>query len=310
MTLFFAVIAHAIVVLGVVFKPEDKDASASSTLDVILVQHRSERAPEAIDFLAQHNQDGGGESDEAARPATPLPSPFTAPEAQIVAASPPASPALAAPAPEPELLEPAAAPPSEAPKPILALAADPAAAEVASPVEPRPVPRRKPDPPPEPAPSLAESAPTQTLDAAALVERSLAMASLAAELDQRLQAYAERPRRKWISARTREYKYASYMEAWRIKVERIGNLNYPDEARRRKLSGNLLLEVALNADGSLNEVILRRSSGHRVLDDAAIRIVKLAAPFAPLPDSILEETDILHIERTWRFLSSNRFAGG
>ena len=98
------------------------------------------------------------------------------------------------------------------------------------------------------------------------------------------------------------------MEAWRTKVERIGNLNYPDEARRQKLSGNLLLDVALNADGSINEIVLRRSSGFTVLDDAAIRIVELAAPFAPLPKSIREETDILHIQRTWQFLRGNRLA--
>ena len=134
------------------------------------------------------------------------------------------------------------------------------------------------------------------------------MASLSAELDQRLNAYAKRPKRKWISVRTREYKYASYMEAWRAKVERVGNLNYPNEARRKRLSGSLLLEVALNPDGSINAIELRRSSGHRVLDEAAVRIVKLAAPFAPFPKNILQETDILHIERTWRFLSSNQFA--
>ena len=137
---------------------------------------------------------------------------------------------------------------------------------------------------------------------------SLAMASLSAEVDRRLEAYAKRPRRKWVSASTREHHYAAYMEAWRAKVERVGNLNYPDEARRRALSGNLLLDVALRADGRVESITVRRSSGHKALDDAAIRIVKLAAPFARLPKKIREETDILHIERTWRFLSSNRFA--
>ena len=96
------------------------------------------------------------------------------------------------------------------------------------------------------------------------------------------------------------------MEAWHAKVEKIGNLNYPDEARRKKLSGSLMLDVALNPDGTINEIVLRRSSGHRVLDDAAIRIVRLAAPFARFPDDIREETDILHIERTWQFLGSNQ----
>ena len=139
------------------------------------------------------------------------------------------------------------------------------------------------------------------------MSRSLAIAALSAEIDRKLRAYAERPRRKWISARTREHKLAAYMDAWRRKVERIGNLNYPDEAARRGLSGNLLLEVAIKSDGTVEEIVLRRSSGERVLDEAAIRIVKLAAPFSKFSESIGEEVDILHIERTWIFLSDNRF---
>ena len=128
-----------------------------------------------------------------------------------------------------------------------------------------------------------------------------------AEIDRRLKAYAKRPKRKWVTARTKEHKYAAYMEAWRQKVERIGNLNYPDEARRANLSGNLLLDVALRPDGSVEEIILRRSSGKKVLDDAAIRIVNLAAPFPRFPRAVAEEVDILHVQRTWQFLSGNRF---
>ena len=137
--------------------------------------------------------------------------------------------------------------------------------------------------------------------------RAQVIESLSAALDERLQAYAERPRRKWITAGTREHAYAAYMEAWRRKVERVGNLNYPNEARRRGLSGTLSLDVALNADGSVAEVLLRRSSGERVLDEAALRIVELAAPFARFPAAILEEVDVLHIERTWVFSSRNEF---
>ena len=98
------------------------------------------------------------------------------------------------------------------------------------------------------------------------------------------------------------------MEAWRAKVERIGNLNYPDEARRRSLSGKLVLDVAIRPDGTLKSVMVKRSSGHPVLDDAAVRIVRLAAPYAAFPSTFKDEIDILHIERTWRFLASNRLA--
>ena len=137
--------------------------------------------------------------------------------------------------------------------------------------------------------------------------RAQVIESLSAALDERLQAYAQRPRRKWITAATREHAYAAYMEAWRRKVERVGNLNYPNEARRRGLSGTLSLDVALNADGSVAEVLLRRSSGEEVLDEAALRIVALAAPFARFPRAIREEVDVLHIERTWVFSSRNEF---
>ena len=320
MTVFLAIAAHLVVILGVTFVQEDRSLRRAATLDVILVQRSSETEPEKADFLAQANQDGGGDHDATERPSTPLPSPLTSPEPALVSASPPVPPAQ----PSPQNVQPTPmkaelAPPAPAPKPVVAQDKAPAeqkvvvasksaaesetrqrsAAETANPEAPEL----------ESAPE-AESRPqpTETVSAAALVNRSLAMASLNAEINQRLKAYAERPRRKWITARTREHKYAAYMEAWRQKVERIGNLNYPDEARRRHLSGNLLLDVALNPDGSINEISLRRSSGERVLDDAAVRIVKLAAPYAKFPDAIREDdVDILHIERTWQFLTGDRF---
>ena len=111
----------------------------------------------------------------------------------------------------------------------------------------------------------------------------------------------------WISARTREHEFAAYLDAWRRKVERVGNLNYPDDAARRGLSGDLLLEVALNPDGTVEDIALRRSSGQRILDEAAVRIVHLAAPFERFPEAIAREVDILHIQRTWVFHANRRF---
>ncbi len=320
MTVFLAVAAHLVVILGITFVQEDRSLRRAATLDVILVQKSSEAAPEKVDFLAQANQDGGGDHDTTERPSTPLPSPLTGPEPALVSASPPVPPAEPTPRstlPEPMKAE--LAPPAPAPKPVLAQDQAPAENKVEVAMKAAPdssanerSPREKTDPKSRERASKSEPEsrpqPTETVSAAALVNRSLAMASLNAEINRRLKAYAERPRRKWITARTREHKYAAYMEAWRQKVERIGNLNYPDEARRRNLSGNLLLDVALNPDGSINEITLRRSSGERVLDDAAMRIVKLAAPYAKFPDAIREDdVDILHIERTWQFLSGDRF---
>ena len=140
-----------------------------------------------------------------------------------------------------------------------------------------------------------------------LASRGEEIARLNAKLVADTAAFASRPRRKTISASTQEYRYASYLEAWRRKVEAIGNLNYPEEARRRKLYGNLILQVGVRADGTLEEVRVLRSSGSTLLDEAAVRIVHLAAPFAPFPPDIRQETDFLDITRTWQFLSNNRF---
>ncbi len=156
---------------------------------------------------------------------------------------------------------------------------------------------------PEALPAAPSSDPVNALGEAS---RTRLIDDLSAEIDQRLTAFEARPRRKWITARTREHAYAAYMEAWRKTVERIGNLNYPPEARSRGLSGSLSLDVALNADGTVAGILLRRSSGEKVLDEAAKRIVELAAPFAEFPPAIRAEVDILHIERTWRFSSGNR----
>ncbi len=151
----------------------------------------------------------------------------------------------------------------------------------------------------EPTPSAAE-----------LIERSLEMVGLDNRIEQWATSDSNEPKHTFISARTREHKYANYMAAWVAKVERVGNLNYPDRARRKGVSGTLLLDVALNSDGSIQTIKLLRSSGTEVLDDAAVRIVKLAAPFAPFPPEIRKETDILHITRTWEFLKTHRLHGG
>lgn len=289
--LLLAALAHLALVFGVSFSPPPRPQPGRNTLDIVLVASKSEKTPEKADFLAQASQDGGGESEAPQRPAAPVVAPFVAPEAVVPASAPPTPP------PEPVQERAAPAPP------VL----DQAEAERQVPVEvaeqraPEPTPRpptERPKAPPAPRP--------ERLSADLLVARSLEMASLNAEIDRRLKAYAERPVRKFISARTREYKYAAYMEAWRAKVERVGNLNYPDEARRQKLAGHLLLDVALNPDGSVNDIQLRRSSGHKVLDDAAIRIVRMAAPFPAFPPDIEQEVDILHIERTWQFIDGGQ----
>ena len=267
-TIVFAVLAHLIFILGVTFVREDRSERRVATLDVVLMPLRAEAAPDHPDYLSQANQDGGGDNVEKVRPEAPPPTPLVEGEPAMAAS-------IAAGAPVRT---------EEAPRDI-----DTTSNSV-------------------PAPTSI-SPPVRISDTAPLASRSRSreIAALSAEIERKLRKYAQRPRRKWISARTREHEFAVYMDAWRRKVEQVGNLNYPDEAVRRRLSGSLLLEVALNPDGTVENIALRRSSGRHILDAAAVRIVRLAAPFARFPDGIAEEVDILHIQRTWIFHSGNRF---
>ncbi len=139
-----------------------------------------------------------------------------------------------------------------------------------------------------------------------LIERSMEMVNLNEQLNESMQAYAHRPRHIYVSARTQEYKYANYMSEWVKKVERVGNLNYPDEARRAGLTGKLIMDVTMNADGTVRNISIMRASGHKVIDEAAKRIVNLAAPFPPFPEDIRKDADIMHITRTWEFSTSNQ----
>ncbi|OGT30109.1 MAG: hypothetical protein A2W28_10550 [Gammaproteobacteria bacterium RBG_16_51_14] len=320
LTLSMAIIIHAVIVLGVTFAEEDTIKPRYDTMEIILVQQSSEQ-PEEADFLAQANLEGGGDVDEEVNPAAPMPAPFPGPEPELTAPqplqTPPPAPAEA-PAPEKPVAQPAPAPSHV----MEQLAVEKVSSEETLPVQnekpvkteekPRPQEKTKPeqantdkvaDQPPVREQLATPPAPSATT----LLTNSFKIASLSAEIKRKLEAKAKRPRRKFISATTKEYRYASYMEAWRAKVERVGNLNYPEAARKQDLSGSLILDVALNADGSINQITIRRSSGQKILDDAADRIVQLASPFAPFPEQIREETDILHITRTWQFLNNRDF---
>ena len=277
---FFAVLAHLIVILGVTFAHEDRPKRHATTLDVVLVPVSAAEVPDRPDYLAQANRDGSGESTETVRPETPPPAP-------------------------PAALEPTPA--------NLSAEAVTGAAFGMSADESRPVDRATTSASVPMTATIVEDGPVESLppvrgtDADPPVSRSVELAALSAELERKLRSYPERLRRKWISARTREDRFAAYMDAWRRKVERTGNQSYPEEALQRGLSGSLLLEVALNPDGTVKDIVLRRSSGLQVLDDAAVRTVRLAAPFDRFPESIADEVDVLHIERTWIFHSDNRF---
>ena len=144
-------------------------------------------------------------------------------------------------------------------------------------------------------------------NAADIMNRSTAIARLEAQIAREMEEYQQRPRRRFIGARTQEYRFARYIEDWRVKIERIGELNYPQAARDQRIYGSLVVTVSIRSDGSLEGADINRSSGQRLLDEAALRIVKLAAPFSPFPADIAKDTDILGITRTWIFTRSDQF---
>lgn len=278
LTAFASALIHLVIILGVSFTVPDSESQPEPmpTLEITLVNTRSDSEPEKADFLAQSNQDGGGDSDKPLIARSPLPiepKPITSeklPVARIAAQ-------------QGRQVEPTTQ---------LLTQKQEQALTVVMP-DPQTPPKRKEQP--EQKQGLVQNLASQK-------ERS----RLSAEISQFWEEYQKRPRRKFLSARTKEYKYATYMEAWRIKVESVGNLNYPEQAKKLKLNGQLVLDVEIRANGSLHAISVIRPSGHKVLDDAAVRIVRLSAPFDPFPPAIRKDVDIIHITRTWQFVRGNK----
>lgn len=131
-------------------------------------------------------------------------------------------------------------------------------------------------------------------------QRALEMKRLQAQIADNIRQYNERPRKHFFSPKTSPYEFAIYEEAWRTRVEQIGNQNYPPELKG-KIYGKLRLTVYIKADGTIDEVEIDRSSGSTVLDRAAIKLLRMAAPFSPFPSEIQKKVDILAITRTWVF---------
>jgi protein TonB len=264
-TLALAAIVHGVLILGIGFTHEDA-APVVPTLDVILTQTRTEAPPKHADFLSEANQQGGGDSDRALRPR----------EAQLGVVVK-ATPGIA------QQLLTIQAPPPQPEQARRLLTSTRAQRNVAPPQEAQPTSEL-------PLPTGRD-----------LTEQDLQMARKTAEIAREQQLYAKRPRRSFISASTQEYEYAGYMRKYVARIERIGNLNYPDEARRRNLSGRVMLNVAVRRDGSVESIDVQQSSGIPVLDAAAIQSVRLAEPFPPLPPT-RDNEDELNITRTWDWL--------
>lgn len=263
--LTLALLCHAAILSTLSFNwAPDIKPTLPPSLDVVLVQQPPEDAPEHADYLAQSAQQGGGDTEEPEVAGNPTPSL----ESSLDEGDAPLNRAPSAPSqpmPQQEVFTTANSD-----------------HQVALSDEPEQIDKDLPE-------------------ASELIHESLLAARQLPVAFRDGSQHIQGPKRKYVTASTREWRYAAYMQAWVAKIERIGNLNFPDEARRRNLSGSLVLTVAVRQDGSVESVDVLRSSGQAILDQAAIRIVRLAAPFAPLPGDIAEEAEVLHITRTWEF---------
>ena len=260
-----SVLVHAIPMSIRFIAADAKRPMISPPLEVVLVNSKSSTKPYKAELLAQANLDGGGNTDAKRRAKTPLPVlPQESKNTELSAATQ-----------RQQALEQQAR---------QLLASNKAASTVV--LEPRRV--DAPDP-------------SQLPTAQELMQRTLEAIKLEAQIAQQMEAYQQRPKRRFLGARAEEYRFARYVEDWRGKVERVGNLNYPEAARSQRLYGSLILTVAIRADGSVENVMIDRSSGKKILDAAAVRILQLAAPYAAFPPDIRRDTDIIHITRTWTF---------
>lgn len=280
--IFLAIVAHALIILGIGFAVDPIESPTREPLDITWVTDPDAPPPEpeeAVEHIATQDQAASGEGEEVRE--------AQAPEAEDAGVGEPEPEGLDAPLPEagPLVMDPALPEPEPEPEQVTAEAEDDRA------------------PPPEvadPEPLEAPDAEDQP-SAATLMNRGLESAR-AAPADERQTFSTRANRTRYLdSLAARSAPEAAYLQAWINKVERLGNLNYPDEARRRGLSGTLVLSVRLNPEGELINIEIARSSGEPVLDQAAIRIVELAAPYAPFTEAMREEYDELVITRTWAF---------
>lgn len=267
-----SVFLHAIIIFGVSFAlPDLANLTAQSPLEVTLVNAKTKARPKQADALAQANLDGGGNTDAKRRARSPLPVPVENKQGAELAAA----------RKRVQRLE------REAKQLMTQTRSTTAVAPRVDAQQPR-------EEPPS-APSAAD-----------IMSRGMEIARLEAQIAREWENYQQRPRRRFVGARAQEFRFARYIEDWRAKIERVGELNYPQAARDRKIYGSMVVTVSIKADGSLERVEINRPSGQRILDAAALRIVRLAAPFAPFPADIARDTDILSITRTWIFTRSDQ----
>lgn len=270
-----SLLLHLLVLFGVTIRPPDlsKLGNIAPALEIVLVNAKSKTRPQQADVLAQHNLDGGGTTDLDRSAKSPLPVSRNDKQTAEVA------------------MESARVQQLEREAQRLLTQVKSRTQVDSAPAQPQ------------------QQTETRTSPTAAdIMNRSLEIARLEAQIARDWDAYQKRPRRQFVGARTTEYRFSRYIEDWRLKIERIGTVNYPAAARDQRIYGSLQLTVTLRADGAVDSIEINRSSGHKVLDEAAVRIVRLGAPYAAFPADIARDTDVLSITRTWTFTRSDQLA--
>jgi protein TonB len=274
-TLAGSALLHVLLITLVTFTLPKAPEPKTSTMDVVLVNARSKAPPPKAAALSQHNLDGGGNTDAERRARSPLPALRDDPRMSEVAIA------------QKRVIE--------LEEQVQSVLRTTRAAKFAAPAQPNKA-RDRETPQPEAPPSLTPAEKQQHMN----IQR------LEAELARQMEAYQKRPRRHSLGASTTEVRYARYVENWRVKVMNLAEENYPQAARDNRIYGSLLLTVSIRKNGSIEGIKIVRPSGHKVLDEAAVRIVRMGAPYAPFPPEVARDTDVLDISRTWRFTSSDK----
>jgi periplasmic protein TonB len=268
-TCFLAALIHGIVILGVTFSsPGSKAADdGAPSLEVVLVNDQVPSATKNLhaQYLSERTQLGSGNTIRRERTLIPKSSLMPLDRAGVPSGAGVAAQQAGADAGNEELVA------TRAPAPKILYFASAAAAKESSQL-----------------PVLLEKRP----------DLAITPNDDGVELHLR----GEASHQLWIAADTRESDVAVYLDSWRRKIERVGTTNFPDAARRKKLSGTPVIEVTIGADGKLLQTLVRRSSGHAEIDEAAMRILKLAAPFDPFPGELLAKHDEIRIAYEWQFL--------
>lgn len=255
--------------MGIVFTLEDEiNNEALPTLDVILSKNKSQEAPDKADYLAQNDQQGGGDSEKHVRP-------------QNIKTG------IAADDQGNHLIEQVENTPNikevKNTQLIVTSQSDISVQSAKS------------------APDIINKQNTNDTP----LTKNQKLAKLENNISDRLEAYAKRPKSKYISASTKSYEFANYMQIWVKKIERVSNLNYPEEAKKRGFVGTLIMTVGINSEGTIKDIKIIQSSGYKSIDDAAEHLVQLSGPFEAIPEN-KNKIDILYITRTWQFLPGNK----